>query len=41
MGLLGKNINRALNSIYSQKRLDYAEQSATNAIKTASKRTIQ
>ena len=35
---VGKNISKNLNS---QKRLDHAKKSATDALKTASKRTIQ
>ena len=35
------NINRTLNSKNNQKHLHHAKQSATDAIKTASKRTIQ
>ena len=38
---IGKNISKNLNSKYSQKLLDHAKQSATNALKIASKRTIQ
>ena len=34
----GKNISKNLSSKYSQKLLDHAKQSATDAIKTASKR---
>ena len=35
---IGKNISKNLSSKYSQKLLDHANQSATDAIKTASKR---
>ena len=38
---IGKNISKHLNSIYSQKILDHAQQSARDALKTASKRAIQ
>ena len=38
---IGKNISKSLDSIYSQKRLDHAKQSATDAFKTSSKRVIQ
>ena len=38
---IGKNISKNLSSKYSQKLLDDAKQSATDAIKTASKRVIQ
>ena len=34
---VGKNISKNLSSKYSQKRFDHAEQSATDALKTASK----
>ena len=37
----GKNISKNLPGKYSQKLLDHAEQSATDAFKTASKRVIQ
>ena len=37
----GKNISKNVSSKYSQKLLDHAKQSATDALKTASKRTIQ
>ena len=36
-----KNISKNLNGKYSQKLLDHAKQSATDALKTASKRAIQ
>ena len=36
-----KNINKNLSSKCSQKLLDHAKQSATDALKTASKRAIQ
>ena len=38
---IGKNINKNLSSKYSQKLLDHAKQSATNAFQTLSKRAIQ
>ena len=38
---IGKNINKNLSSKYSWKLLDHANLSATDALKTASKRTIQ
>ena len=38
---IGKNISKKLSVKYSQKRLDNAKQSATDAVKTASKREIQ
>ena len=38
---MGKNINKSLNSKYSQNLLDHAKQSATDAFKTSSKRVIQ
>ena len=38
---IGKNISRNLSGKYSQKLLDHAKQSATDAFKTASKRAIQ
>ena len=38
---VGKNISRNLNDKYSQKLLDHAKQSATDAFKTTSKRAIQ
>ena len=38
---IGKNESKNLNGKYSQKRLDHAKQSATDALKTASKRPIQ
>ena len=37
---LGKNISKRLNSKYSQKRLDHAIHSATDAFKTFSKKII-
>ena len=36
-----KNTSKNLSCNYSQKLLDHAKQSATNALKTASKRAIQ
>ena len=38
---IGKIISKNLSSKHSQKLLDYAKQSATDALKTASKRAIQ
>ena len=38
---IGKNISKNLGSKYSQKLLDHAEQSATDTLKTASKRAVQ
>ena len=38
--IIGKNISKSLSSKYSQKRLDHAKQSATDTLKTASKRAI-
>ena len=38
---IGKNISNNLNDKYSQIFLDRAKQSATDALKTASKRSIQ
>ena len=38
---VGKNISKNLSSQYNQKRLDHAKQSATDALKTTSKRAIQ
>ena len=38
---MGKNISINLSNKYSQKLLDYAKQSAADAIKTASEREIQ
>ena len=38
---MGKNISKSLNSKYSQKLLDHAKQSATDAFKTSSKGAIQ
>ena len=38
---MGGNIGKNLSSKYSQKLLDYAKQSATDAFKTASKRVTQ
>ena len=37
---LSKNISKNLSRKYNQKLLDHAKQSATDAFKTASKRTI-
>ena len=38
---MGKNISKILSGNYSQKLLDHAKQSATDAFKTASRRAIQ
>ena len=38
---MGKNMNKNLSSKYSQNRLDYAKQFATDTLKIASKRVIQ
>ena len=38
---IGKNISKNLSCKHSQKFLDHAKKSATDALKTASKRTIQ
>ena len=38
---IGKNISRNLSGKYSQKLLDRLKESATDALKTASKRSIQ
>ena len=38
---IGRNISKNLCSKYSQKLLNHAKQSATDAFKTASKRAIQ
>ena len=38
---IGKNISQNLSGKYRQKLLDHSEQSATNTLKTASKRAIQ
>ena len=38
---IGKNTSKKLGGKYSQKLLDHAKQSATDAIKTTSKRVIQ
>ena len=38
---IGQNINKDLSGKYSQKLLDHAKQSATDAFKTASKRPIK
>ena len=37
----GKNITKNVSGKYSQERLDHAKQSATDALKTTSKRVIQ
>ena len=39
--IIGKNISKNVSSKYSQKLLDHAKQSATDALKTASKRAFQ
>ena len=41
MGKIDKNMTKSLSDKYSQKLLDHAKQSATDAFKTASKRAIQ
>ena len=38
---MGKNVGKNLSSKYSQKRLDRTKKSATDALKTTSKRVIQ
>ena len=38
---IGRNLSKNVNGKYSQKRLDHAKQSATDAFKTSSKRVIQ
>ena len=38
---IGKNVSENLSNIYSQKPLDHAKQSATDALKTASNKAIQ
>ena len=38
---IGKNISENVNRKYSQKLFDHSNQSATDALKTASKRGIQ
>ena len=38
---IGKNISKSLSGKYSQKLLPHAKKSATDAIKTSSKRVIQ
>ena len=38
---IGKNIGRNLSNKYSQKRLDHAEKSATNALKYAKKKQFK
>ena len=37
---LGKNISKILSGKYSQKLLDHAKQSATDSLKTASRKAI-
>ena len=37
---MGKNISKNLSSKYSQKRFDHGKQSATDALKTTSKRAV-
>ena len=39
--LLGRNISKNLSSKYIQKFLDHAKQSATDALKTSSKRVVR
>ena len=41
MGKIDKNMTKSLSDKYSQKLLDHAKQSATDAFKTASKRAFQ
>ena len=38
---IGKNIRKNLSNKYSQRLIDHAKQSATDTLKTASKRAIQ
>ena len=38
---IAKNISKKLSGKYNEKRLDHAEQSAINALKTSLKRIIQ
>ena len=38
---IGENISKSLNSKYSQKLLDHANQSTADAFETSSKRVIQ
>ena len=38
---IGKHMSKTLSGKYSQKRLNHAKQSATDAFKTVSKRSIQ
>ena len=38
---IGKNISKNLSSKYSQKRIDHVKQSATDSLKTVSKRAFQ
>ena len=38
---VGRNISKTLSGKYSQKLLDHSKQSATDAIKTTSKRVIK
>ena len=38
---IGKNISKNLSRTYSQKVLDHAKKSATDALKTSSKRVLQ
>ena len=39
--IIGKNISKNLSNKCSQKRINHAKQSATDALKTGSKRAIQ
>ena len=39
--IIGKNISKNLSGKYSQKLLDHAKQSASNALRASSKREIQ
>ena len=38
---IGKNLSKNLSGIYTEKRLNYAKKSATDALNTTSKRVIQ
>ena len=38
---IGKNVSKNLSGIYSQKLLDHTKQTATDVLKTTSKRVIQ
>ena len=39
--IVGKNISKCLSGKYNQKLVDHPKQSATDALKTASKRKLQ